>query len=279
MTDPNDDEALLARLRDWLRETRLEAEGAIAAPPEAPSVGLGVPEVGLYRLVEEFTALRHEVKLQTKGGRDLHAQVEALLPAFRQAIEQFRGVEPKQRQAAFEAARPLAEALADLDEALERGCLEMEKARGWLIDEPARALEAAIDELLSLRSWLGRRRLRSYHEDVRAVIRRRDGWVRPELLDALIEGIALIQGRLRRVMEAEQIRRIETEGQPADPERMTVIEVVDAPDVPPGVVVDEVRRGYTWRGRVLRFAEVRAARFARPSPDGGDGENGRPLQD
>ena len=41
---------------------------------------------------------------------------------------------------------------------------------------------------------------------------------------------------------------------------MTVIEVVDDPDRPPGEVVDEVRRGYTWRGRVLRFAEVRASR-------------------
>jgi molecular chaperone GrpE len=61
-------------------------------------------------------------------------------------------------------------------------------------------------------------------------------------------------------MRTEQIHRIECVGQPVDPERMTVIEVVDDPDRAPGEVVAEVRRGYTWRGRVLRFAEVRGSR-------------------
>jgi len=80
-------------------------------------------------------------------------------------------------------------------------------------------------------------------------------------------------------MEAEQVRRIDTLGQPVDPDRMTVVEVVDAPDRPPGVVVDEVRRGYTWRGRVLRFAEVRAARSApAPAPSASD-EDGQPDPD
>ena len=46
----------------------------------------------------------------------------------------------------------------------------------------------------------------------------------------------------------------------ADPESMIVVEVVDDPNRPPGQVVEEVRRGYTWRGRVFRFAEVRAVR-------------------
>ena len=61
-------------------------------------------------------------------------------------------------------------------------------------------------------------------------------------------------------MDAGQVRRIECVGRPVAPGRMTVLEVVDSPDQPPGHVVHEVRRGYTWRGRVLRYAEVRAAR-------------------
>ena len=43
---------------------------------------------------------------------------------------------------------------------------------------------------------------------------------------------------------------------------MTVIEVVDEPRDRPGTVVKELRRGYTWRGRVIRFAEVQAVRGA-----------------
>jgi molecular chaperone GrpE len=41
---------------------------------------------------------------------------------------------------------------------------------------------------------------------------------------------------------------------------MTVVEVVDDADQPAGFVVDEARRGYTWKGRLLRYAEVRASR-------------------
>ena len=68
-------------------------------------------------------------------------------------------------------------------------------------------------------------------------------------------------------MAAEQIERIPCEGRPVDPERMIVIEVVDDPDRPPGTVVKELRRGYTWKGRLLRYAEVQAAaRRQRGSP-------------
>ena len=83
--------------------------------------------------------------------------------------------------------------------------------------------------------------------------------MRGELLDAIIEGYGLIQARLARVMAAEQIERIACEGQPVDPERMIVLEVVDDPDRPPGTVLKELRSGYTWKGRLLRYAEVEAA--------------------
>ena len=39
---------------------------------------------------------------------------------------------------------------------------------------------------------------------------------------------------------------------------MRVIELVDAPGVPPETVVEEIRPGYVWRGQVVRYAEVRA---------------------
>src|SRR4051794_41794372 len=136
MTGPIEEEALLDRFRQWLRDAHAEAEAMGHEPLPAD----GDDGVGLYRLVEEFTALRHEVKLQTKGTRGLQEQAEALLPALRQAIEQFRAVEPREAQAAWKAGKPLAEALADLDVALDRGHAEIEKARGGLIDEPAAAV-------------------------------------------------------------------------------------------------------------------------------------------
>jgi molecular chaperone GrpE len=41
---------------------------------------------------------------------------------------------------------------------------------------------------------------------------------------------------------------------------MEVVEVVADADRPPGTVVEEVRVGYTWRGKVFRFAQVKVAR-------------------
>jgi molecular chaperone GrpE len=262
MTDLDDD-TLLSRLRQWLWETRAEAE-AEAESLDDDGEEATASDIGLYRLVEEFTALRQEVKLQTKGGRGLQEQAESLLPAIRQAIETFRSVEPREEQAAQAAGRPIAEALADLDEALERGRLEIEKIRGRLAADLASTIESQLDALLKSQPWYRRIWLRRYHAELRALVSRHSRETLPELFDALLEGYSLIQSRLRRALIAGQIQWVDAVGQPADPERMTVIEVVHAPELPPGQVVEELRRGYTWRGRVLRYAEVRAVSHVRP---------------
>ena len=56
---------------------------------------------------------------------------------------------------------------------------------------------------------------------------------------------------------------------------MIVIEVVEDPDRPPGTVVKELRSGYTWKGRLLRYAEVQAASAVR----GPDRRRGRHRED
>ena len=263
MTGPFDEEALLDRFRQWLRDAHVEALATeYEPPPNEDDDGFG-----LYRLVEEFTALRHEVKLQTKGSRGLQEQAETLLPALRQAIEQFRSVEPREAQAVWAAGKPLAEALADLDEALDRGRSEIEKARRRLVDEPASDLAEALDASFAGQSWFRRRRTRSYHEAAREVLREHGPAARRPFFEALLEGYGLIQTRLRRGMDAGQLYRIEALGQPVDPGLMTVVEVVDDPSRPRAEVVDEIRKGYTWRGRVLRYAEVRASRSLSPTHD------------
>jgi molecular chaperone GrpE len=40
---------------------------------------------------------------------------------------------------------------------------------------------------------------------------------------------------------------------------MEALEIVASSGRPSGEVIDEVRRGYVWRGRVFRFAQVRVA--------------------
>jgi molecular chaperone GrpE len=269
MTEPLDAENLLARFREWLAEV-----GALA-PVDAPAAsGEADGDVGLCRLVEEFTALRQELKLQTKSTRGLQEQTETLLPAVRQAIEQMRAGGPATAGAVSRAGdpgwktgKPLAEALADLDESLERGRGEIEKARSRLVDEPDRALVAALDAHLARQSWLRRWWFGGYHARVRAIAASQGAEKRQPLFDALLEGYDLIRSRLRRALDSADIKRIECVGRPVDPDRMTVLEVVEDPVRSPGEVVEEVRSGYTWGERVLRYAEVRAAREPLPKWD------------
>lgn len=102
--------------------------------------------------------------------------------------------------------------------------------------------------------------LRSYHRQVRQIIDHEVRQVNQEWLQSLLEGFDLIQNRVRRVLKSEAIEPIACLGLPVDPERMIVIDTTDSTGRPSGTVVDELRRGYTWKGRILRLAEVRAVR-------------------
>ena len=260
MNDPRAIEAILARFRDWLEDARLDLENHPEIETESGSdTGPSPRDFGLVDLVGEFTALRHELKLQTKSSRGLIEQTENTIAALRQAIDQFRTVEPREDQAAWTAGKGLAEALADLDEALVRGEREIDRARHQLADQSVRSLESSITGIFRGRSWIRRQFLRSYHHEVIETVRR-EAQVRDEVFDAFLEGYGLIQKRMRRAMASEQVMHIPCEGKPVDPELMTVIELVDGPHDQPGTVAKELRRGYTWRGRLLRFAEVQAVR-------------------
>ena len=54
-------------------------------------------------------------------------------------------------------------------------------------------------------------------------------------------------------MKKAELYRIECVGKPVDPNLMTVVEVVDDPLRPPGLVVEEVRPGYYWKDKVIAF--------------------------
>lgn len=275
MNDQQGVEDILDRFRQWLVTERSEALEYGAAAQESTPEHDGARDFGLIDLVEEFTALRHELKLQTKSGRGLLEQTETTIAAMKQAIDQFRAVERAEDQAVWSAGKPLAEALADLDEALERGRREIERAKQQIAEEAIRSLEAALNDVHRRRSWIRRRLLRTYHAEILDVVARA-GLGQHDLFDALLEGYGLIQNRLGRAMTSEKIDRTACEGKPVDPERMTVLEVLDDPSRPAGTVVKELRRGYTWRGRVIRYAEVLATRAARTTAHGSlDGDGSR----
>ena len=69
----------------------------------------------------------------------------------------------------------------------------------------------------------------------------------------------MIQNRLQKVLKDHDIERIVCLEQTVDPHCMTVVEARPGTRLPPGRVIEEIRRGYRWKGKVLRYAEVGVA--------------------
>jgi molecular chaperone GrpE len=258
MSDFENDERLLERFRGWLQATRQEA--ADLGEPVAASTPC--KRVGLERLVEEFTALRHELKLQTRGSRALEERLEASMLTLAEAAGLLRAAAASEASSRTEAAdRAFASALADLDEALERAREQWKKNLARLSGD-ASAIISELDAAYAGQSWWQRRSTAAYHSQVRERIQAAEARSRSDrqaLLTALLSGYDLIQQRLARTMASAGVTRIPAVGRPVDPERMVVVEAVDAAGEP-GHVIDEIRRGYTWKGGLLRPAEVRAIR-------------------
>jgi molecular chaperone GrpE len=78
--------------------------------------------------------------------------------------------------------------------------------------------------------------------------------------DPVREGILLIHKQFGNTLAKHGIQPIEAVGQPFDPQYHEAIMQVEAgPDHPAGTVAEELRKGYTIDGRVLRASLVKVA--------------------
>ncbi len=74
-----------------------------------------------------------------------------------------------------------------------------------------------------------------------------------------LEGVLAIERKLRQVMENEGLAPIEAVGQPFDPSRHEAVGMEDG-EGGQEVVASEYRRGYTYKGKVLRPSMVMVKR-------------------
>lgn len=91
----------------------------------------------------------------------------------------------------------------------------------------------------------------------------------------LAMGVELVRRQMVTALEESEVEPI-PEGGTFDPERHQAVARVDDADAAPDTVLETVRRGYLWKERVLRPAEVRVAAGA-PNPD--DDDSGHPAGD
>jgi len=204
----------------------------LAAGPEGPPPPPAAP-FDVAGVLGQFIALRQEVNLQTRSVRAQQEQAAATLEALGRAT----------RPAPAEASRPLLLAIVEAHDALALAGREVARAR--------EAALAALD-LPAPGYWARLFGARPVAPDAVARLR--------GVLDGLVQGYEMGLARLERALARQGVEPAEAVGRPFDPERMEALEPVDAPGRARGEVAEEVRRGWDYQGRVLRFAQVRVAR-------------------
>lgn len=279
-------EAVLADFRTWL------AEFATAPPAGEPS---GSAEtVDLHTLLGQFVALRHEVNLQTKASR---AQLEQNAEALRQLAQAHDSLckaqaaaQEADEQGQEELLRPLLKTLVDLYDALALGGREAQRVQDYVLPVMERMLTAIEPEsepppaappqtpTASRPFWAFWRptspttaaEIHAQWEDwwkkelqrrqARTEQLQQSGERLRQMLTALITGYTMSLQRIERALRQQGLEPMNAAGEPFDPETMEVVEAVTDSGAEPGTVIEEVRRGYLWNGRVFRYAQVRVAR-------------------
>ena len=78
--------------------------------------------------------------------------------------------------------------------------------------------------------------------------------------DRMLKGVEMVFGELREVLHNEGLSAIEAEGKPFDPACHEAVVAVEEDGAGAGTVLDVVRTGYEFQGKVLRPAMVKVAK-------------------
>ncbi len=74
----------------------------------------------------------------------------------------------------------------------------------------------------------------------------------PQFADEAAVGLRLLQKQLIEVLQSEGLEEISAIGKPLDPELHEVVSYVETDEKPENIVVEEIQRGYTLNGKVIR---------------------------
>jgi molecular chaperone GrpE len=282
-------ETVLNDFRGWLQQC---ATTATAVAQGSPTTGLmEEPGFSLQTLTAEFTALRQEVNLMTRATRTQQEQTAEALRQLGETVEALEAASTETEERQTEALRPLLKTLVDVYDALALARREVQRvetavqklagteeaeepeppalprtpaapvARRWWHWWSGRSTatepEPSAADLQAQLAW--QRELAQKYREERAERRKAAEQVR-QFFTSVVTGYTMGLQRIDRALQQHQLEPIACVGEPFDPECMEVVEVVNEPGRSGTEVLEEVRRGYRWRGRLFRYAQVRVAR-------------------
>ncbi len=235
-------ESLLGAFRQWMIDAEAHEQNELSSSADG-SID-GVPDVDMHSVVSELTALRSEVRLESRTTKSAREKLEQAASAYEIGLERV-GDRILGASASLE---------SGVVSALERLSRENDRLRSELERSVEDATLRSIDALFDVHDALSRG-LKASSE-----ARQRSGW-RARLLPqavfgGLLEGYTMGLSRVRRLLGDLEVVEIPCVGRSFDPTKMRSVEVRAAADSEPGTVVDVVRAGFERRGRVLRTAEV-----------------------
>lgn len=79
-------------------------------------------------------------------------------------------------------------------------------------------------------------------------------------LESLIEGIRAVDRQFRSILESQNVRRIDSHGQPFDPDFHEAIAAEESEEHPENTVLSELEAGYRMADKVIRPARVRVSK-------------------
>ncbi|MFB3888077.1 MAG: nucleotide exchange factor GrpE [Candidatus Bathyarchaeia archaeon] len=77
--------------------------------------------------------------------------------------------------------------------------------------------------------------------------------------EKLVEGVQMTLKKLRKLLEQEGVTPIQSEGKPFDPTKHNAVAAVEREDAEGCVVIEEIRKGYMMKDKVIRPSMVRVA--------------------
>jgi len=88
--------------------------------------------------------------------------------------------------------------------------------------------------------------------------------------EAFRAGVAMIQSQLRNVLSEAGLEEVNAAEQPFDPNVHEAVAQLESSEVPEGQVLQQLRKGYKYRERLLRPASVVVARAPAPPAEAAD---------
>jgi len=75
--------------------------------------------------------------------------------------------------------------------------------------------------------------------------------------ETLVQGVKMTLKKFTKILENEQVSPIKSVGEPFDPEKHNAVARIEKEGVEGCTIIEEIRRGYTMRGKVIRPSIVK----------------------